>query len=753
MSPKCIFAFGNVRNEKFFYNSNLAERKFSEEKELSEAESKLDFNLLKLINNDYLLKGQSREELISEMKELKQFVSENDSVKIVDNEIENKNHGDLVYVYVYVNNGEPLSVTYPFVWEIVDVDTKNNFMAALIEVKNLKLLAQLSEIKSIRTVMSPTVRRGSVLSEGDLIHKTDQVRSDYFQSGSGIKIGVISDGVDHIASSQASGDLPTSVIVLGNSVGGDEGTAMLEIIYDMVPDAELYFHDCGSNVLAFNTAINDLISAGVDIIVDDIGWISEPFFEDGVIATHVSNIITNNNILYVSAAGNDATQHYQGNFYNDGENFHDFSSDPIENDYLYVNLPVSSRVIVILQWNENFGLSSSDYDLYLFNTNDYSQLASSTSEQNGDDDPIEYLTYTNTTGSEINVEIDVNNYQGLAPVKNLELFIYTSDGAYNYPNNIVASDSIFGHPAVPNVIAVGAIDANDSDNDTIEYFSSQGPVTIIGESQRTKPDIAGIDGVTITGAGGFSSPFFGTSAAAPHIAAILAQLWGAHPSANADKISNHILKNSIDLGIVGSDNVFGYGRANSLFAFQTSSNPMASIAGGNHYAPVYVALTAFNSSEIRYTMDGSTPTCSSSLLYSSPILLSSTTTLKAIGCNTVSSEIMTETYYINSPASTWYLAEGYTGSGFQTYVLLQNPNDVSATVDVTYMIEGESNVSKQYTIGPNTRYTIPVNNEIGNGKSVSTKVSADQNIIVERAEYWDGGGIHWVGGHNTIGVN
>ena len=69
------------------------------------------------------------------------------------------------------------------------------------------------------------------------------------------------------------------------------------------------------------------------------------------------------------------------------------------------------------------------------------------------------------------------------------------------------------------------------------------------------------------------------------------------------------------------------------------------------------------------------------------------------------------------------------------------------------MIEGESNVSKQYTVGANTRYTIAVNDEIGSGKSVSTKVSANQNIIVERAMYWDGGSIHWVGGHNTTGVN
>ena len=44
--------------------------------------------------------------------------------------------------------------------------------------------------------------------------------------------------MDHIADSVASGDLPNDVTVLSNTQGGDEGTAMLEIVYDMVPGAK-----------------------------------------------------------------------------------------------------------------------------------------------------------------------------------------------------------------------------------------------------------------------------------------------------------------------------------------------------------------------------------------------------------------------------------------------------------------------------------------------------------------------------------
>jgi hypothetical protein len=135
--------------------------------------------------------------------------------------------------------------------------------------------------KNIRTVLPPTINAGYVTTQGDLVHGTSNVRSNYSQDGSGMKIGVISNGVDHLADSQVSGDLPTDVTVLSNNHGGDEGTAMLEIIHDMVPGAKLYFHDCGDNTIAFNTAIDNLVTSGCNIIVDDISWPTEPYLRTG----------------------------------------------------------------------------------------------------------------------------------------------------------------------------------------------------------------------------------------------------------------------------------------------------------------------------------------------------------------------------------------------------------------------------------------------------------------------------------------
>lgn len=329
---------------------------------LSESKKKLDTDLLRLIDNDFLLPNQTRTQLVSEMKGLRQFVAKTDSVQNIDKRVANKAHNDLVYVYVNLQPTTQTSAINSVAWKVMDRDEENHLAVALVEVNKLEALASLSGVRSIGSVLPPVTRSGSVVTEGDIIHQTDDIRSAYSQSGAGMKIGVISDGVDNIASSKSTGDLPAEVSVLSNSIGGDEGTAMLEIIYDMVPDANLYFHDAGSNVVAFNSAIDDLIAAGANVIVDDIGWILEPFFEDGTIASHVASLLEANNIVYVSSAGNGAQEHYQGDYYNDGYNFHDFSRDPSTNDYLYVYIPNDGQVIVVLQWNDTFGSSDNDYD-------------------------------------------------------------------------------------------------------------------------------------------------------------------------------------------------------------------------------------------------------------------------------------------------------------------------------------------------------------------------------------------------------
>jgi hypothetical protein len=97
--------------------------------------------------------------------------------------------------------------------------------------------------------------------------------------------------------------------------------------------------------------------------------------------------------------------------------------------------------------------------------------------------------------------------------------------------------------------------------------------------------------------------------------------------------------------------------------------------------------------------------------------------------------------------SVWYLAEGYTGGGFETYVLVQNPGDETRNVTMTFMEPGGRNTVRTYRIAPRSRYTVDVN-EVLPDAEVSTRVTADGPVIVERAMYFNGRS----GGTDSIGV-
>jgi len=549
------------------------QRTINIQSQLTEAQKKISSELLMLIDSQFLPAGTSYDHVINQLSTENEFEFSGSGATVREQIDDSK-----VYVYINFKNNSNMNEINALTENITDTDVNNNTVVAWVKVKNLEQVAQNSQVRGIRQVVPPITRIGSAHTKGDTIHHTLSVRSHFAKTGSGIKVGIISDGVTTRATAQASGDLPadgSGLTVLSNVVGGDEGTAMLEIVHDMVPGAELYFHDCGVNTTAFNSAISDLVTAGCDVICDDIGWITEPFYEDGSVASHVASVLTGNDIIYVSAAGNAGQRHHQSNFYplTGNPTFHDFSAgtEAVMTD-LYCNLPDGGSIRVVLQWNDQFGSSGNDYNVYLYSYTTSSVVASAANVQDGDDDPLEFLYYAASTSTAGDFAIWVVQSAGAAS-KNLEVYMYGGNGGFPYSDNTSPVDAIFGHAAVPGALGVGAIDANDEDNDDIELFSSQGPVTISYPSSesRDKPDICGIDGVDVTGAGGFSDPFFGTSAAAPHVAAIAAQLWSALPLSTGDEIRDKIIADAVDLGDAGFDNVFGYGRADALIAYETSN--------------------------------------------------------------------------------------------------------------------------------------------------------------------------------------
>jgi len=102
----------------------------------------------------------------------------------------------------------------------------------------------------------------------------------------------------------------------------------------------------------------------------------------------------------------------------------------------------------------------------------------------------------------------------------------------------------------------------------------------------------------------------------------------------------------------------------------------------------------------------------------------------------------------NGPSATWYLAEGTTAHGFDTYILVQNPNPESVTVRLDFMKSDSSVVPFKFSMAGQSRITVRANDIVPNS-DVSTKVtSSGGGVVAERAMYWNGYG----GGHESIGA-
>ncbi len=108
----------------------------------------------------------------------------------------------------------------------------------------------------------------------------------------------------------------------------------------------------------------------------------------------------------------------------------------------------------------------------------------------------------------------------------------------------------------------------------------------------------------------------------------------------------------------------------------------------------------------------------------------------------------------NAAAGEWYFAEGTTRGGFEQWLCLQNPNDSAIQVTATYMFgpgQGDNEV-RVYSLQPNSRTTLMINNEVGPEKDVSMKLTSASDFIAERPMYFNYGGV-WTGGHNVLGAN
>ena len=106
---------------------------------------------------------------------------------------------------------------------------------------------------------------------------------------------------------------------------------------------------------------------------------------------------------------------------------------------------------------------------------------------------------------------------------------------------------------------------------------------------------------------------------------------------------------------------------------------------------------------------------------------------------------------VTSPCMTWYLAEGYTGGDFDTWVLIQNPGTEDALVTLDFQVQDGTAPSRTFGVGAGTRQSFHLD-ELENlaDAEVSTKVTSDKPVVAERAVYFNYDGKQ--GGHDSVGV-
>lgn len=238
---------------------------------------------------------------------------------------------------------------------------------------------QLEELKNVATLhfARPSYRPikyvGKVTSQGDRVMRSDIARQTYNITGAGSKVGILSDSYNALGGADAgvaSGDLPSDVQVLkdfslidSDSLSEDEGRGMAEIIHDVAPGAKIAFHTADVSYVDFALGIVRLAYASCNIIVDDVAYLFEPFFQDGIIAQAVDYVKKERNVSYFSSAGNEGRNSYTSPFHNSGKlpaglpnfplkgNAHDFGNGKITQK---ITLAPGGRFLCILQWSDPF---------------------------------------------------------------------------------------------------------------------------------------------------------------------------------------------------------------------------------------------------------------------------------------------------------------------------------------------------------------------------------------------------------------
>jgi len=377
--------------------------------------------------------------------------------------------------------------------------------------------------------------------------------------------------------------------------GSDEGRAMAQIVHDLAPGAALDFATAFKGELGFAENVRRLTKAGAKVIADDVAYLEEPFFQDGPVANAIGEAV-GSGVSYFSAAGNDnliVAGRNVGSW--EAAAFRETSCPPfltaaepsVEHCMNFrpgagpadpsfgLSVGGEETLTLDLQWAEPWNGVKTDIDAYLLNAagqplseevEGKPVLIGSYGNSIASQKPVEVLQWENPSKSptEVNVAIDrcsgpiCNPDASSALSPRLKFALLENGGVRPTSAQLAISEAgdtlgptVFGHTGSTNAIAVGAVRYSDASKP--EAYSSRGPVkhffgpvggatpaAPIAPQEIPKPDLVASDCVATTffaqqDSGG-TWRFCGTSAAAPHAAAVAALIRQANPNASAAQV-------------------------------------------------------------------------------------------------------------------------------------------------------------------------------------------------------------------------
>ena len=479
---------------------------------------------------------------------------------------------------------------------------------AALPVEKMEAIAARDEVVYIRP--PPRARHNAVDSEGDFTHQAIDARNAFNVDGAGITVGVMSGSIDNgsnaLAQAVAEGNIDetNTFIIPGQAGTGDgEGLAMCEIVHDLAPGARIGFATSSTGEAQMASNILALAAAGCNIICDDEAYDDESPFQDGVIAQAVQTV-TAQGVLYVSCARNsgnltDGTSStWESDFTNAGDVYIDgayveqmeFGRGYAEDAILNYGYDFEADLF----WSDPLGGSTNDYDLYMVDSlGDI--VYSSQNTQNGTQDPYENIPDTAQYSSGYYLVVVL--YNGVSRYMHLDFgrgaLDYASSGCVKGHNACDATNflSVAATPAATAYSPGGTVGPYPnpfSSSDVVEPFSADGPrimfynsdgsaitpgnLSITGGKILRKPDLTAADGVTTSEAG--FAPFFGTSAATPHAAAIAALVWSYNRALTASQVEAVLTNSCIKImGAPGWDRNSGYGILMANLALSNTPPP------------------------------------------------------------------------------------------------------------------------------------------------------------------------------------